>query len=84
MSQEIEYGLGKPMYLPCGGVAYFDPDSGISYRCETCFAVVGSMGQPRSCKEEAKKYDVWKELGGQGWDYNKGEPYAVDRKRSSR
>jgi hypothetical protein len=82
MSQEIEYGLGKPMYLPCGGVAYFDPDSGISYRCETCFAVVGSMGQPQSCKEEAKKYDVWKELGGQGWDYNKGEPYAVDRKRS--
>jgi hypothetical protein len=82
MNQEIEYGLGKPMYLPCGGVAYFDPDSGISYRCETCFAVVGSMGQPRSCKEEAKKYDVWKELGGQGWDYNKGEPYAVDRKRS--
>ena len=84
MNQEIEYGLGKPMYLPCGGVAYFDPDSGISYRCETCFAVVGSMGQPRSCKEEAKKYDVWKELGGQGWDYNKGEPHAVDRKRSSR
>jgi hypothetical protein len=82
MNQEIEYGLGKPMYLPCGGVAYFDPDSGISYRCETCFAVVGSMGQPQSCKEEAKKYDVWKELGGQGWDYNKGEPYAVDRKRS--
>jgi hypothetical protein len=84
MNQEIEYGLGKPMYLPCGGVAYFDPDSGISYRCETCFAVVGSMGQPRSCKEEVKKYDAWKELGGQGWDYNKGEPYAVDRKRSSR
>jgi hypothetical protein len=82
MNQEIEYGLGKPMYLPCGGVAYFDTDSGISYRCETCFAVVGSMGQPRSCKEEAKKYDVWKELGGQGWDYNKGEPYAMDRKRS--
>jgi hypothetical protein len=81
MSRELEYGLGKPMYLPCGGVAYFDQDSGISYRCETCFAVVGSMGQPRSCQEEAKKYDVWKELGGQGWDYNKGEPYAVDRKR---
>ena len=84
MSREIEYGLGKPMYLPCGGVAYFDPDSGISYRCETCFAVVGSMGQPRSCREEVKKYDAWKELGGQGWDYDKGEPYAVDRKRSSR
>jgi hypothetical protein len=85
MSQEIEYGLSKPVkpvHLPCGGVAYFDQDSGISYRCETCFAVVGSVGQPRSCKEEVKKYDAWKELGGQGWDYDKGEPYAVDRKRS--
>jgi hypothetical protein len=72
--KDTEYGLGKPMYLPCGGVAYFDPDSGISYRCETCFAVVGSMGQPRRLREEAKKYDVWKELGGVGWDYNKGQP----------
>jgi hypothetical protein len=41
--------------LPCGGVAYFDQDSGISYRCETCFAVVGSIGMPRSCKEEFDK-----------------------------
>ena len=72
--KDTEYGLGKPMYLPCGGVAYFDPDSGISYRCETCFAVVGSVGQPQSCREESKKYDVWKELGGVGWDYNKGQP----------
>jgi hypothetical protein len=63
-----------PIKLPCGSVAYFDPDSGISYRCETCFAVVGSIGQPQSCREEAKKYDVWKELGGVGWDYNKGQP----------
>jgi hypothetical protein len=43
------------VHLPCGGVAYFDPDSGISYRCETCFAVVGSIGMPRSCKEEFDK-----------------------------
>ena len=55
MSQEIEYGLGKPVHLPCGGAAYFDQDSGISYRCETCFAVVGSIGMPRSCKEEFDK-----------------------------
>jgi hypothetical protein len=55
MIKEIEYGLGKPVHLPCGGVAYFDPDSGISYRCETCFAVVGSIGMPRSCKEEFDK-----------------------------
>jgi hypothetical protein len=55
MIKEIEYGLGKPVHLPCGGVAYFDQDSGISYRCETCFAVVGSIGMPRSCKEEFDK-----------------------------
>ena len=41
----------KPVELPCGSTAYFDHDSGISYRCDTCFAVVGSIGMPRSCKE---------------------------------
>ncbi len=55
MIKEIEHGLGKPVHLPCGGVAYFDQDSGISYRCETCFAVVGSIGMPRLCKEEFDK-----------------------------
>ena len=63
----------KPMYLPCGGTAYFDESSGISYRCE-CGAVVGSIGQPQSCKEEAEKYEAWARLGGRGWDYLKGEP----------
>jgi hypothetical protein len=73
MNQDTEYGLGKPMHLPCGGVAYFDPDSGISYRCETCFAVAGSVGQPKSCREAAAKYDVLKQLGSNvKWDYNKG------------
>jgi hypothetical protein len=57
------------MYLPCGGVAYFDEDSGISYRCELCNAVVGSIGQPKRCKDEAQKYENWKQLGGEGWDY---------------
>lgn len=55
--------------LPCGGTAYFDEDSGISYRCETCFAVVGSIGQPRRCKDEAEKWENWKSLGGKEWDY---------------
>jgi hypothetical protein len=64
----------KPIHLPCGSTAYFDHDSGISYRCESCFAVVGSVGQPRSCKEEAQKYEAWEELGGKGWDYDKGCP----------
>jgi hypothetical protein len=62
-----------PMYLPCGGVAHFDESSGISYRCE-CGAVVGSIGQPQSCKDEDQKYKNWETLGGKGWDYNKGCP----------
>ncbi len=73
----------KPMFLPCGGRAYFDELSGISYRCE-CGAVVGSIGQPQWCKDEAKKWDAWKALGGQGWNYEKGEPHAVDSKRITR
>ena len=55
--------------LPCGGIARFDESSGISYRCEDCFAVVGSIGQSSRCKEEAKKYELMKELGGVGWKY---------------
>lgn len=63
-----------PMYLPCGGTAYFDESSGVSYRCDTCNAVVGSIGQPSRCKDEAQKYENWKTLGGKGWDYDKGCP----------
>lgn len=63
-----------PIKLPCGGIAYFDESSGISYRCEYCMAVVGSIGQPQRCKDEAKKYDNWKSLGGVGWDYVEGKP----------
>lgn len=57
-------------YQPCGGVALFD--GGWSYRCLDCLAVVGSMGQPSSCKEQAAKYENWQKLGGKGWDYDKG------------
>ena len=63
----------KPIYLPCGGVAYFDDGSGYSYRCE-CGSVVGSIGQPRQCKDEAQKYENWEKLGGKGWDYDEGCP----------
>lgn len=62
-----------PMHLPCGGVAYFDETSGISYRCEHCGAVVGSIGMPQSCKNEADKWESWKALGGEGWDYFAGD-----------
>lgn len=58
-----------PMRLPCGGVAYYDETSGISYRCEDCGAVVGSIGMPDSCKNEADKWETWEKIGGKGWDY---------------
>jgi hypothetical protein len=62
----------KPLYLPCGGMASFDHSSGCSHRCEDCLAVVGSIGQPRSCKDDAQKYENWEALGGKGWDYDRG------------
>jgi hypothetical protein len=62
------HDLIEPLLLPCGGLAFFDEASGISYRCE-CGAVVGSMGMPAHCKEEADKWEVQKALGGNGWDY---------------
>ena len=67
------YELFDPMRLPCGGVAGWDESSGISYRCEDCGAVVGSIGQPQRCKDEMKKWDAWEALGGQGWDYFAGD-----------
>jgi hypothetical protein len=62
------------MYLPCGGKAQFDESSGISYRCDTCMTVVGSIGMPRECKDEMDLYDkVLPALGSRvKWDYEKG------------
>jgi hypothetical protein len=84
MSRYADNVKYQTMHLPCGGVAEFDHSSGISYRCEMCNAVVGSMGQPRSCREEADKWEAYESAGMWKWDYNTGESYAVDRKRSSR
>jgi hypothetical protein len=64
----------KPLHLPCGGVAEFDGD--FSYRCWSCMAVVGSIGQSQHCKDEAKKYENWEAMGGKGWNYKKGCPEA--------
>ena len=66
--------LLDPMRLPCGGTAYWDEASGISYRCENCIAVVGSVGMPKSCKDELNKYDiVLPALGSKiTWDYYEG------------
>ena len=60
--------------MPCGGTAYFDESSGISYRCDDCGAVIGSIGMPKACKEETEKWDNWERLGGKGWDYSLGRP----------
>lgn len=53
-----------PIWLLCGSKAYFDHKSGISYRCEDCMAVVGSIGMPRRCKELYDMEDVVKKLKG--------------------
>lgn len=37
--------------MNCGGVPVFDRESGMSYRCDKCWAVIGSIGQPQSCKD---------------------------------
>ena len=71
-----------PIPLPCGGVAYFDDSSGISYRCEHCGAVVGSMGQPRECKQAAQEYELMKALGGKGWNYRPLTTGDIDYGRS--
>lgn len=61
--------------IPCGATASFDVDSGISYRCEHCFAVVGSIGQPGECKQKAQEYELMEKLGGAGWKY---EDHIID------
>lgn len=71
---KIATNLLDPMYLPCGGTAYFDDGAGYGHRCWTCMSVVGSIGQPQRCKDEEQKYLNWEKLGGKGWDYNKGYP----------
>lgn len=40
--------------MACGGVPVFDDQTGYAYRCDQCFAVIGSVGQPRSCQEMNK------------------------------
>ncbi len=58
------------MFLPCGSTAYYDEESTChSYRCKNCLAVVGSMGMPKHCQDQAEKYQVLAALGGQGWEY---------------
>ncbi len=72
VQSENQFGLAwgmDVMRLPCHGTAYFDEQSGISYRCADCGAVVGSVGMPQVCQIEAQKWELQKALGGTGWDY---------------
>jgi hypothetical protein len=62
----------RRIYLPCNAVAEFDIPSEIGYRCTSCFAMLGSMGQPRQCVKAAEKWKALEALGGQGWYYIKG------------
>ena len=76
-SSNLEQNEYPPMRLPCGGVAWLDPDSSsYGFRCDSCFAVVGSIGMPRDCKTEMDKWEVQKTLGGRGWNYQQGESHG--------
>jgi hypothetical protein len=51
--------------LACGGYAYHEegPNS-YGARCDTCFAIVGSIGMPRHCKTLLDMENVIKKLKG--------------------
>lgn len=61
------------MLLPCAALAIFDDGAGYGFRCMQCGAVVGSIGQPQSCKDEAEKWANLEAMGGKGWDYRVGQ-----------
>jgi hypothetical protein len=65
--------IPNTIFLPCNASALWDHDSDMGYRCTSCFAMVGSIGQPTQCKEEADKWKNLKALGGKGWDYYMGQ-----------
>lgn len=51
--------------MPCGGTGYFDHASGFSYRCDTCNAVIGSIGMPRECVDEYRKMEMLDIIAGE-------------------
>jgi hypothetical protein len=61
------------LHLPCGGTGYFDESSGYSYRCESCMAVVGSIGQPQRCKDENSLIETEAALSGKNYNYKTGQ-----------
>lgn len=67
----------KPIFLPCGGTAYFDHGSGCSHRCEDCMATVGSIGMPSQCRCEADKWTAYAKAGMWKWNYETGKPERI-------
>lgn len=61
------------LHLPCGGTAYFDEQSGYSYRCESCMATVGSIAQPQQCKDAEFLIKAEAALSSKKWNYNTGK-----------
>ena len=39
----------KLSMMNCGGTPMFDHQSGCSYFCDNCFAIIGSISQPPEC-----------------------------------
>ena len=59
-----------PLYLdtlPCGGRPRWDKGSAAGYRCETCGAMLGSIGMPKEChdmlQDEKERELVMKKIG---------------------
>jgi hypothetical protein len=68
----MKYHYQPPTYPPikllCGSMASFDIESGISYRCDKCYAVMRSIGMPKACKELYDMQDVVDKLKGQRYE----------------
>jgi len=66
----------KLIYLPCGSSARWDSESDMGYRCTSCFAMVGSIGQSKYCADLSMEYKISEKMGGPKWDYERGEQTA--------
>lgn len=65
--------VSNVLKMPCGSFAIFDTESSTyGYRCQTCFSIVGSIGEPSHCKEIMNKYDTLRHFG-YVWDYDLGK-----------
>ena len=60
----MNQSLLDPIPLPCGGTAYWDESSGISYRCDTCMAVLGSIGMPSQCRQAYRDMELLDVIAG--------------------